>query len=106
MRFFAAAAAVVSASCVGAAALTEPADSIFLTVAYCPSMLSGKGAVVKVDGATFKTEVVSKFDFPDGIDQACPVNEDANFFSDTVVGTRRTHLSFGSVSRRCLSVGA
>jgi len=76
-------------------------DSIFLTLAFCPTVFSGKGAVVRVDGATFKPEVVSKFDWPEGIDGDCPMGgEDPNFFSDTVVGTRRTHVSFGSVSAR------
>ncbi len=91
-------AAILAASATSGAAAPTP-DAIYLTVVYCPSVFSGSGAVVRVDGTTFEPEVVSKFAYPDGIDQSCPMDEDANFFSDTVTGTRRTHLSFGTVRR-------
>ena len=75
-------------------ATAAPASaSVYLTVAYCPSVFSGEGAVVKVDPHTGNFEVVKKYAMPADM-IGCPMNSDPNFFTDASKQT--TYLSFSS----------
>ena len=51
----------VAAAAVAPVAAKQPVsngpDSVYLTLAYCPTVFSGKGAVVRVDGSTFEPKV-------------------------------------------------
>jgi hypothetical protein len=89
------------------AALAYPAvapanDTVYLTVSYCPTAFTGKGAVVKVEHSG-KFQIVDKFDLP-SVSIGCPMMESVNFMTDPHPRTsqkpelqgRRTHWSWTS----------
>jgi hypothetical protein len=57
------------------AAVVKASESIYLTVAYCPTDFTGKGAVVKVDPASGAWNIVGVFNWPDEI-FGCPIEYD------------------------------
>ena len=66
-----------------ASAFAAPAadDAVFLTVAYCPDLFSGMGAVVRVNHTDGAFTIQGKFALPSS-SIGCPMNEDVNYFSD------------------------
>ena len=73
---------VVAALCAGTAA----AGTISLTVAFCPTVFSGAGAVLSVDAATGNFSIVGKsFSWPGISDDGCPVDIDPNVYQSSTL---------------------
>ena len=62
-------------------------DSVYLTIAYCPTPFTGAGAVVQASAATGNFSIESRFTLP-GSEIGCPMNTDITFLSDP---QRRPH---------------
>jgi hypothetical protein len=56
-------------------AAAQAAESVYMTIAYCPTDFTGKGAVVKVDPASGAWTIVGQFNWPDEI-FGCPIEYD------------------------------
>ena len=102
--------AVVALASAFAAPATD--DAVYLTVAYCPDLFSGMGAVVRVNHTDGAFTIQGKFALPSS-SIGCPMNEDVNYFSDVrhrdvaaaLSRGRATHLSWGTDWGRLSVVG-
>lgn len=68
----AAAAAVVASPAAAVDAKKEKQDRLLVTLTYCPTYFTGKGAIVEVDPNTGDWEIVHDFFWPSGISDSCP----------------------------------
>jgi len=59
--------------------------SLVLTVAFCPSVFTGKGATIQVDPSSGKFDILGTFDWPADI-IGCPLIEDPTVTFDTPSG--------------------
>lgn len=59
------------------------ADTIFLTVLYCPTLFSSKGATVSVDPATGNWSIVGTFDWGKELGPGCLIEGSAAFYDQS-----------------------
>ena len=72
---------------------TTTADDIYLTIGFCPSYFSGKGAVVKVSPKDGSYSIQGIYSLPGFMGDSCPVLYDPNMLVNR--DTQDTYLSFG-----------
>jgi len=64
---------LLSLACCFAFTLSQP-QSVMLTIAYCPTLTSGEGAIVKVDPMSGNWSIVGRFKWPSAI-IGCPAED-------------------------------